>query len=41
MWSRFIDFLNEHDAIERALQAIIACGLIYVGCLLFFVLVTL
>ena len=41
MWNRFVDFLNEHNAIERTLQAIIACALIYTGCLLFFVLVTL
>jgi hypothetical protein len=41
MWNRFVDFLNEHNAIERGLQAIIACALIYTGCLLFFILVTL
>lgn len=41
MWNRFVDFLNEHNALERPLQAITACALIYTGCLLFFVLVTL
>jgi hypothetical protein len=41
MWNRFIDLLREHDVVERTLQAITASALIYTGCLLFFVLVTL
>jgi hypothetical protein len=41
MWNRFLDLLREHDVVERTLQAIIASALIYTGCLLFFVLVTL
>jgi len=41
MWNRFLALMREHDVVERTLQAITACALIYVGCLLFFVLVTL